>query len=158
MRRKLLWPVLALVLLLAACAGTPNDSQPLYAVGDAQRLVDAGAFSGQMEEVDSYIVALLYGIDEDTIKECAGYMAINTSVSADEVTVLILTDNDAARAAEEACRKRADSQIESYQTYCPDQVPRLEDAVILRRGNTVLFAVGDPDELPRALKDLALDS
>ncbi len=49
-----------------------------------------------------------------------------------------------------------EGQIESYQTYGPDQVPRLEEAVISRRENTVLLAVGNPDRLPQALKDLAL--
>ena len=62
----------------------------------------------------------------------------------------------AAKTAEEACKKRVEGQIESYQTYGPDQVPRLEEAVISRRENTVLLAVGNPDRLPQALKDLAL--
>ena len=65
-------------------------------------------------------------------------------------------DEAAAKTAEEACKKRVESQIESYQTYGPDQVPRLEEAVISRRENTVLLAVGNPDRLPQALKDLAL--
>ena len=156
--KKLFGLALALALLMTACAGGQNDSQPLYTTGDVQRLLDAGAFSGEMEALDSYAVSMLYSMDEADIAECASYMAINTSVSADEVTVLVLASEDAAAAAVEACQKRVEKQIDSYQTYCPDQVPRLEDAVILQRGNTVLFAVGDPERLPQALKDLGLDA
>lgn len=154
MRRAVL-PVLALVLLLGGCshAGTADA----YTTADAQALLDAGAFSGQMEEVDAYVVSMLYGIDGDTVADCACYMAVNTSVSADEVTVLVLTGEDAAADAAAACQKRVESQIESCRSYCPDQVPKLEDAVILQRGSTVLFAVGDPDALPQALKKLGLD-
>lgn len=103
-----------------------------------------------MEQVDSYTVALLYGLEENAVIDCASYIAINSSASADEVTVLVLRDEAAAKTAEEACKKRVESQIESYQTYGPDQVPRLEEAVISRRENTVLLAVGNPDpDYPR---------
>lgn len=152
--KKIFGLALALTLLLAACSAGPDVAG--YTTGDAERLLDAGAFSGEMEELDRYAVSMLYGIDETDISECAGYMAINASVSADEVTVLVLAGEDEAKAAVEACQKRVEKQIDSYETYCPDQVPRLKDAVILRRGNTVLFAVGDPDKLPQALEELAL--
>jgi hypothetical protein len=146
---------LALALLLSGCGG--KTSLAAYTPSDAQALMDAGAFTGQMEEVDSYVIAALYGIDQDTITQCAAYMAVNTSVSADELTVLTLTDEDAAQAAAAACEKRVEGQIESCQSYCPDQVPKLEDAVILQRGSSVLFAVGDSDLLPQALEKLALN-
>ena len=153
MKRRLIWPALALALLLAACGA---DSKEAYTTADAQALLDAGAFDGEMEPVDAYTAALLYGLEEESITDCACYMAINSSVSADEVTVLVLGDEAAAQAAETACRERMEDQIESYRTYGPDQVPRLEDAVISRRGNTVLLAVGSPDRLPQALEELGL--
>lgn len=156
MKKRLtaLFPVL--LLLLASCGGEKNDAGPLYSVSHAKALVDAGAFSGMMEEVDASTALMIYGIDEADVKECACYMASNTSVSADEVTVLELTGAEAAERAETACEDRVANQIDSCTDYCPDQVPRLEDAVISRRENTVLLAVGDPDKLPQALKDLGL--
>ena len=152
MRHRLIWPALALAVLLAACSASGRA----YTTADAQALIDAGAFDGEMEQVDEYTVALLYGIEEESITDCASYMAINSSVSADEVTVLVLADEGAAQAAETACQERVEDQIASYRTYGPDQVPRLEEAVISRRGNTVLLAVGAPDRLPKAIKDLGL--
>ena len=154
MRRRLIWPALALALLLAACGA--DSGKGAYTTADAQALLDAGAFDGEMEQVDAYTVALLYGLQEDDITDCACYIAINSSVSADEVTVLVLADEGAAQAAETACQERVEDQIASYRTYGPDQVPRLEEAVISRRGNTVLLAVGAPDRLPKAIKDLGL--
>ena len=149
-------PVLMLVLLLGACASS-EECLAAYAAADAQKLLDAGVFDGEMEPVDAFIVSMLYGIDEKDITECACYLAIDTSVSADELTVLVLTDEAAAQAAEAACWERVESQIDSCAAYCPDQVPRLEDAVILRRGCTVLLAVGNPNKLPQALTELGLN-
>ncbi len=157
MKKKSRYLVLlfALMLLLSACSS--KDSTP-YTTADAGKLLDAGVFSGEMEEVDLYIVSLLYGLSEDSILDGVSYMAINASVSADELTILIMEDENAAKDAEEACQKRVENQIQSYQSYGPDQVPRLEEAVILRRENTVLFAVGDPESLTEALSDLDLGS
>lgn len=154
MKMRLMMPLLALVLLLSACGG--GDKAAAYTTDAAKALLDAGAFSGEMEEVDGATAAMIYGLDSATVKECVCYMASNTSVNADEVTVLVLTDENAAKAAVTACEARVASQIDSCTDYCPDQVPRLEDAVISQRGNTVLLAVGDPEKLPQALKTLGL--
>lgn len=151
MKRKTILPALALVLLLTACGG---NGPAVFSADDAQTLLDAGLFSGEMEQVDSYIVSMLYGIPEEDMSDCVCYMAINTSVSADEVTVLVLTDEAAAKTALEACRKRIQDQTASYGLYGPDQVPRLEDAVVRQAGNTVLLAVGDPDRLSGAVDEL----
>ena len=145
----------ALCLLLCACS--KEESAPPYTAADARSLVEAGAFDGAMEEVDAFIVSMLYGISEESITECVGFLAINTSVSADEVTVLVMKDEESALAAAEACKARAASQIASCASYCPDQVPRLEKATVLRRGNTVLFAVGNLERLPKALEELGLN-
>ena len=86
MKQRLIWPVLALAVLLSACGADGKA----YTTADAQALIDAGAFDGEMEQVDSYTVALLYGLEENAVIDCASYIAINSSASADEVTVLVL--------------------------------------------------------------------
>lgn len=154
--KALILAALALCAVLCACTSS-GENIAAYTVNDAKALVDAGAFDGEMEEVDAFIVSMLYSIDEESITECVGYLAINTAVSADEVAVLVMADEEAAEQAEAACARRVENQIASCTSYCPDQVPRLENAVILRRGNTVLLAVGNPENLPKALEELALN-
>ena len=58
MKQRLIWPVLALAVLLSACGADGKA----YTTADAQALIDADAFDGEMEQVDSYTVALLYGL------------------------------------------------------------------------------------------------
>lgn len=157
MRKRILAIALGAMALLSACAGQQGEETKAgYTAQDAQSLLSAGVFDGQMEEVDGYVAALLYGLEEADVSEAVCYMAVDTSVSADELAVLILTDEDAAQRAVEGCQRRIESQIETCRDYCPAAVPHLEDAAVLRRGNTVLLAVGDPDTLPGALEQLSL--
>ena len=148
--RTNLFCMLILFMLLCGCAAGKTP----YSIDDAQILLEADLFSGDMGPVDKYIVSQLYGIDEDIIQDCICYMASNTASSADELTIFILTDENGARSAEEACQKRAANQIEVSRNYAPAAVPRLENAVIRRIGNTVLFAVGDPEWLAKTVDGL----
>lgn len=136
----------AALLLLCGCTG--SESKAVYSTAQADEVLSSGAFEGsQMAPVDSYVAAMLYGIDESTITECAVYMATNTSVSADELAILIFADEESAIAAEAACKARVAAQIAVCESYAPAAVPRLEQAIVNRRGYTVLLAVGDPDIL-----------
>ena len=150
MMKANLFCMLILLMLLCGCAAGETP----YTVSDAQVLLEADLFNGDMGPVDGYIVSQLYGIDEAAIQNCICYMAANTASSADELTIFILTDENAARLAEAACQKRAEDQIEASRNYAPAAVPRLENAVIRRIKNTVLFAVGDPEWLPEAVDGL----
>ena len=141
------------LLLLCSCSSGQNNAKPPYSALYTDKLLESAAFEGsEMAPVDSFIISMLYGIEESTISECYAYMAVNTSVSADELVVLVLTDGEAAAAAEEACKARVAAQIEVCESYAPAAVPRLEQALISRRGNTILLAVGDPDVISSTLK------
>ncbi len=140
--------IAALILaLLCLCGCGSGAGTPTYIpLSVADQLLDSGAFEGsEMAPVDLEVAAILFGIDPATIVEGAYYMAVNTSVSADELLVLTLTDEAAALAAQEACKARVEAQITVCESYCPAAVPRLQGARITLAGNSLLFAVGDPD-------------
>ena len=138
---KRILPLLLLVLLLCGCGASKA-----YTMEHADELLASGAFEGsEMEELDGRVLPILYGIDEKTVVECRAYMASNSWTSADELAVIVFTDEQAAVDAEAAFRVRVKAQLEVMGFYAPASVPRLENAFISRRGNTVLFAVGDPD-------------
>ena len=151
MTKRILAAALALLLL---CSCGSNKSKASYTLADADEVLNSGAFEGSdMAPLDSRVLSILYGIDASVITECAAYMATNTSESADELAVFVLADEEAAIAVEEACRLRIAAQIAVCERYCPAAIPRLEQALLSRRGNTVLLAVGDP-EIIASLKGL----
>lgn len=144
--------LLLLALLLCGCSG--GQKEPPYTVDQADAILNSGAFEGSdMARVDGAVAALVYGIDAATLTDSVCYMAANTSVSADELAILVCQDEESASAAVEALQARVKNQIAVCQTYAPAAVSRLEKAIVRQRGVTVLYAVGDPDVLA-GLKDI----
>ena len=141
MRKRILAVFLLLALLLCGCS---SPAPKAYDLSIADKLLASGAFEGSE-------MAMLYGIDPAAITDGVYYMATNTSVSADELLVLILTDEQAAMDAKGACERRLQGQIAVCTDYCPAAVPRLERAVLDRIGNTLLFVVGDEAAFSKVL-------
>ena len=104
-----LMPAALLCLALTACGGggavgqTPYDPETA-----AQALLDSGAFSDALDTVDQDTAAALYGIDADTITGSAVYTSL--SAGAEEIAVLVLTDEDAAAAALDGLEARVADQ------------------------------------------------
>ncbi len=89
MKKGFIWPLLLFV-LLTSC-GNGLEAAP-YQIEDAKALIDQGAFSGALTEVDREVVPLIYGLEDTAIKESVCYTAANSSVSADEVAVFVMED------------------------------------------------------------------
>ena len=139
-------------LALTACGGggavgqTPYDPETA-----AQALLDSGAFSDALDTVDQDTAAALYGIDADTITGSAVYTSL--SAGAEEIAVLVLTDEDAAAAALDGLEARVADQKAVLESYQPDEVSKLDSAIVEQRGNSVLLAVAADAEKARAALD-----
>ena len=154
-----LMPAALLCLALTACGGggavgqTPYDPETA-----AQALLDSGAFSDALDTVDQDTAAALYGIDADTITGSAVYTAeflktCGISAGAEEIAVLVLTDEDAAAAALDGLESRVADQKAVLESYQPDEVSKLDSAIVEQRGNSVLLAVAADAEKARAALD-----
>lgn len=146
---------LAAVCLLAACTSEeekPSQKTAYDPAADSQVLLEAGIFSETLEAVDTDMLCTLYGLDESTVTDCAAYLS--TGATAEELVILVLSDEAAAQTAETACQTRIDYQRTSFESYKPSEVSKLDAAVVKRLGNTVLLAVGDPDTVSQAVEDL----
>lgn len=97
--------VLALVLGLAACGGGANDAPPLYSAGLVTKLVEAGAFSEELEELDADTAFLLYrladsGLERADMKECT--VLRSAGATCEEGAVLVFASADQANTAVDA--------------------------------------------------------
>ena len=148
--------VLALVLGLAACGGGANDAPPLYSAGLVTKLVEAGAFSEELEELDADTAFLLYrladsGRERADMKECT--VLRSAGATCEEGAVLVFASADQANTAMDALSSYIDGQITANEDYRPGELPKLEDALISRRGETVLLVVaGDIDAAKQAVE------
>ncbi len=136
---------------LAACGGGPAP----YETSAVQAMADAGAFSEELEEVDPDTAFLLYkladhGLERADLTGCA--VLRSAGATCEEGAVLILSGEEQAEKAAEAVAAYVADQIEANAAYRPKEIPKLEDALVDRRGNTLLLAVaGDMDKARQAV-------
>ena len=133
---------LSLALALAACGGKEEK----YTTGDVQAMVDAGAFSEELEELDGDTAFLLYkladyGLDEGDVKKCA--VLRSAGATCEEGAVLVLSGEKAAKSAGDALKTYVQGQIDANVDYLPAEIPKLEGAYIDVKGSTVLMVVAD---------------
>lgn len=139
-----------LVLSLAACgekAPQAFDPAAVY-----QSLTEAsGVFAGELEPVDQAAACALYGIDEATVTASAVYMV--NATSAEELAIFTLTDENAAQTAAKQLGYRVSDRIEELTSYLPGEVPKLEEAMVETRGNSVLLLIcSDYDAAKKVLE------
>ena len=136
---RLLLPTLLLGMLLTACGGG-NAAKAYDPAATAQALLDSAAFSEPLEEMSLDLVCgPLYDIDAANVTGSAVYTSL--TAGAEEIAVLTLKDEDAAKAALEALKTRVSDQTEALKDYQPDEVAKLDKAIVEQRGTSVLLVV-----------------
>ena len=140
-----------LCMTLAGCGGEKKAFDP---GATAQALRQApGVFSEELEELDGAMVELLYGLEDSGVLEEVSW--ISPGGTAEEVTVLRFGSADQAKAFEGAARAHIAEVREANESYRPQEIPKLDKAVVERRGETLLILVSaDYDAAKAALATL----
>ncbi len=137
--KKFLSGILLLTLCLSLTACGQGDRQPFDPAEDADTLLATTAFSEALESIDQDTACALYGIDPNTVSSCAVYGS--TGATAEELAIFALTDADAAKAAATALGYRVEDRKEELEDYLPNEMDKLDHAVIDTVGNTVLLVI-----------------
>lgn len=136
------WTALAvaaalLLTLLSACGGKkPFEVEPVV-----ETLADSAAFSETLEELSWPVMVRYYGLNEADLED--GRAFGSTGATAEEFAVLIFADEAAAQAGEALMKTHVADQLEANRDYRPQDMPKLEKAVVERRENTLLLVVAN---------------
>jgi len=157
MRRWFAAALCALCLVgLTACGG--QEQQPdSFDTAVLDELVQAGAFSEPLETLDGDMAFLLYAlsdheVERDALQECA--VLRSSGATCEEGSVLLFADEASAQKAEQALRDYLAAQIRANEDYRPAEVPKLENALVQRRGSGVLLVVAaDGDIVSQTLEN-----
>lgn len=146
MKRKL-WLMLALVLCLAIFPACQSKSeQTAFSPELVQTLADAGVFSEELEELDGETAFALYRLADyqlslEALTDCA--VLRSSGATCEEAAVLVLDSEESAQQAEQALRDYLDNQIAANQDYRPADIPKLENALVEQRANSVVMVVAN---------------
>jgi len=160
----------AALLVLAGCGGQGGASKAEgdgsegaspYSVEDVRAIADAGAFSEELEELDGDTAFALYkladyGLEREELADCA--VLRSAGATCEETAVLVLTGGsgdagDSLEQAETAAAALEDyvkGQIAANEDYRPGEIPKLEEALVRRSGNTVLLVVANDLEAAKS--------
>lgn len=132
---------LGLCLSLVACGGEQATAEPFDSAA-VNTLLESAAFSEELEEIDlPELVCELFQVEQDTVTAFRYFGS--TGATAEELAYFEFTSEDAAQAAKAGFETRVTDRAASMADYLPNEVSKLEKAVIEVRGNTLLYVVAN---------------
>ena len=135
--------------------GTPEEENPYNTIIDAgvlaEYLFDNITFADELTEVDDDIAYEIYGIDKNAVKDISVYMS--TGATAEEIAVFTVSDDEEALLVSAAMSSRIEQQKSGFENYVPEEIPKLESAVITEIDSAVIMIVcNDTSEADTAIE------
>ena len=149
--KKLISMALSLVCVLGLAACGPKEAPAVpYETAAPAAMQQAGAFSEELEELDAEIAFSLYHLGDfeltpEDLTDCA--VLRSSGATCEEAAVLVLADEAKAAKAAEALNAYVKAQIQENTDYRPEEIPKLEKALVDQQGSTVLLVVPNDMEL-----------
>lgn len=149
--KRFICGALTCALLLAVCAGCaqsePEKEPSFQPTQTVQAILDSGAFSEALEELDPTLLFPLSGNAEDYEGSVLYY---STGATSETAAVIFVSDAGQVDEVEKILSDWVEYQIEAEQNYRPAEVEKLENAILETRGNTVLLVVAADREKAEA--------
>ncbi|NCC66696.1 MAG: DUF4358 domain-containing protein [Clostridia bacterium] len=143
---------------LAGCAahgenGGPAGTEDAACDFDslASDLCASDAFSDILSPVSDEIARGLYGYEAEDVLDCT--VMCSTGATSEEIGLFRCADEEAAIRVAAAAESRALAQKSAYESYAPDEIPKLDDAVIESKGEYVFFVVSKNRDAVKKLLD-----
>lgn len=120
----------------------------------ADTLLEEGDFKDKLAPVDKTMaLTRLYALDEGIAESCAFYT--NSNATAEEIAVIKVKSEENADTVKAAYEKRVEEQKAACKDYLPDEMPKLDKAIIYTHGNYVVLCVSnDSDVIDGVLKKI----
>ncbi len=151
MKKKFLFILVLAVtmtVLFTACgkdkedAGTTAPAKDVKTQEAADAIRTQGDFKDQLATVhNTTALTRLYVLDEANIEEAAFYT--NSSSTAEEIAVIKVKSQDYIDTVKAAYEKRIEDQKDACKDYLPDEMPKLDSAVIYVNGNYAVLCISN---------------
>lgn len=139
------------ILLLAGCGSSASAGQAASA--QAESIVSQLNLSDKMDKVEDRIIKGLFFFEEGTLKDSSVYIA--NDKSADIVAVF---QSDDIAAVKDKINTYLATAKEQMQNYYPDEVFKIDNAIVQEAGDKVVLIVTNDIENARKIAESVLSS
>lgn len=140
--------ILSVVILMTVigaftgCADKKNEN--IDVVSLANQLKDGITFQDEMSELDDELFSMVYFIEESDIVNKKIYLS--SGATAEEIAVIEGKDSESADRIEEGLNQRIEDEKANFESYIPEEMKKLEEAVLVKRGNCVILCISDDNK------------
>lgn len=152
--RKLILTGMCALFASAVLFGCSSGAKDVSVDEVADSLAQNVTYAEQLNELEPEAVERAFRVDPADISAVDAYLGSGATV--DEVSVWEGTDDSAAERIEQTLKDRLESRKADYSDYMPDEVPKLENAILVRQGKYVVLCVTADAENAQKLIDEAL--
>jgi len=140
--KKILITFVTMVLIVTMFACTqPRDIDP---EGLAEQINEHVQFEETLMKIDLSDAERLYQIEAGDVEN--GIIYVGTGATVDEFSIWAAKDSKAAERVKDKLQSRIDAQKQGYLDYKPEEVPKLDNAVVVQSGNLVILCISENSE------------
>lgn len=143
---KKVW--LSLCVMIVVLSGCASEKKTIDLKNLENELLAEVEFDDEMSLLDEKMANMLYDIDN--AKKSVVY--IGSGATSEEIALFEFESLEDAKAGYEKAKERIEKQKEDYAKYIPEEVQRLENALISQNGNFVIVCVAKGDDAKTIIK------
>lgn len=128
--------------LITGCSTKSDKEVSIKSLAD--ELKTKITYEDELSEIDKDTAVQIYNLDSIDIADCIAY--VSTGATAEEIVVISANNATDALKVEELLKRRVEEQKESFRDYVPEELKKLDDAVIEEEGNTVVLSISKEEE------------
>lgn len=139
--RKYLFTFILIFVVLTFSACSEKDTEINIQELSAD-LINKVKFQDEMTLINEKTVENLYNINYAVSQQ----VYISSGATAEEVAVFELKDENDANKALAAAKERIEVKKKDFETYIPEEIPKLEDAIAKKAGRYVIVCISSNND------------
>lgn len=141
--KKVLFITIIAVMLFSFAACSKPTKEP--AVADIIATIKADVTLPEMAEIKKEDIQYYMDIPIDSIKDVS-YLMAGDGISSDEIIIVKVADEAKISELIATFEVRKKAQAELFEPYAPEEMPKINSAVIEKKGSYAIFAVTSNNE------------
>lgn len=141
---------------LSACGKkSGSTTQEIDIDAAVQAVLDKGGFTEELVRQEDAVIAKSYPtLDLSQVEDYSCFVS-GSMATPEEISVFKAKTSDGAAEIRKAITRRVEDQRLNFEDYRPDEMPKIENAVILEKGNYLFLAIcPNHDEALKILESL----